>query len=96
MTASKIADFLILNPQCPRALITCVAGTNNHLARLAKMYGVVTPAQTRAMELQLMLESASPETIFDEGLHQFLTRFIGLTADIALNIHETYLSGDMR
>jgi len=96
LTASKIADFLILNPQCPRALITCVAGTNNHLARLAKMYGVVTPAQTRAMELQLMLESASPETIFDEGLHQFLTRFIGLTADIALNIHETYLSGDMR
>ncbi|MBC7675526.1 MAG: alpha-E domain-containing protein, partial [Rhodoferax sp.] len=26
VTAGKIAHFLILNPQCPRALITCVAG----------------------------------------------------------------------
>ena len=96
LTAAKIADFLILNPQCPRALITCVAGTNNHLSRLAKLYGATTPAQTRAVELQAMLESASPSLIFEEGLHEFLTRFIGLTADIALNIHETYLSGDMR
>ena len=36
VTAAKIAHFLILNPQCPRSLITCVAGMNNHLDRLAK------------------------------------------------------------
>ena len=96
LTASKIADFLILNPQCPRALITCVAGTNNHLSRLAKMYATVTPAQTRATELLFMLEESTPSAIFEEGMHEFLTRFIGLTADIAHSIHETYLSGDMR
>jgi uncharacterized alpha-E superfamily protein len=95
ITASKIADFLILNPQCPRALITCVAGANNHLARLAKRYGAETGAQTRAAELLAMLENATPVGIFDEGLHEFLSRFIGLTADLAVAIHDVYLSGDM-
>jgi uncharacterized alpha-E superfamily protein len=36
VTAAKIAHFLILNPQCPRSLITCVGGLTNHLDRLAK------------------------------------------------------------
>ena len=96
ITAAKIADFLILNPQCPRALITCVAGATNHLTRLASLYGQPSLAQSRATELQTMLAKATPETIFDEGLHEFLTRFIRLTADLAQTIHDTYLSGDMR
>ncbi len=95
ITAAKIAHFLILNPQCPRALITCVAGSNNHLTRLAKLYGRPSQAETRAAALQSMLDAATPETIFDEGLHGFLTRFIGLTADLAQTINDTYLSGDM-
>jgi uncharacterized alpha-E superfamily protein len=61
ITAGKIADFLILNPQCPRALITCVAGANNHLTRIAKFYGATTAAQARATELQFMLETATPD-----------------------------------
>ncbi len=96
ITAAKIADFLILNPQCPRSLITCVTGANNHLARLAKLYGGTSKAQTQAAELQAMVESETPDQIFDEGMHEFLGRFIGLTADLAVTINENYLSGDMR
>ncbi len=96
ITAHKIAHFLILNPECPRSLITCIAGANNHLARLAKLYGTTTDAQTRAATLLAMIEASSPERVFEEGLHEFLTRFIGLTAELALTIHDTYLSGDMR
>jgi uncharacterized alpha-E superfamily protein len=95
ITAAKIAHFLILNPQCPRSLITCVAGANNHLSRVAKLYGQSSQAQTRATALLTLLEQSTPETIFDEGLHDFLTRFIGLTADLAVSINDTYLSGDM-
>jgi uncharacterized alpha-E superfamily protein len=95
ITAAKIAHFLILNPQCPRSLITCVAGANNHLSRVATLYGRAAQPQTRAAALLTMLEHATPETIFDEGLHDFLTRFIGLTADLAHSINDTYLSGDM-
>ncbi len=95
ITAAKIAHFLILNPQCPRSLITCVAGANNHLSRVAKLYGQSSQAQTRATALLTLLEQSTPETIFDEGLHDFLSRFIGLTADLAVSINDTYLSGDM-
>lgn len=96
VTAAKIADFLILNPQCPRSLITCVAGMNNHLGRLAKAYGRGTVAQDKASALQAALEASSPEAIFDEGLHEFLSRFIRETADLGRTIHESYLSGDVR
>ncbi len=95
VTAAKIAHFLILNPQCPRSLITCVTGANNHLSRIAKLYGRPTEVQTRAAAVQDMLESETPERIFEEGLHEFLSRFIRQTADLAGVIRDTYLSGDM-
>ena len=96
VTAHKIAHFLILNPQCPRSLITCVAGMNNHLGRLAKAYGVDNEVQAKAQDMLARLESATPEGIFDEGLHEFLTRFIQETAELAVQVNDSYLSGDMR
>ena len=96
VTAQKIADFLILNPQGPRSLITCVAGVNNHLSRVAKLYGRQTAAQEAAASLQAGLEAETPERIFEEGLHEFLSRFIRQSADVAALVVETYLSGDMR
>ncbi|MGB8812848.1 MAG: alpha-E domain-containing protein [Paracoccaceae bacterium] len=96
VTAGKIAHFLILNPQCPRSLITCVAGMNNHLGRLNKLYRRETEAHARAAKLQFELEALTVETIFEEGLHEFLSRFIRETATLGQAIHEGYLSGDMR
>ena len=95
VTAGKIAHFLILNPQCPRSLITCVSGMNNHLGRLAKLYDSPTALQSRVAALQASLEADSVDRIFDEGLHEFLSRFIRETADLAASVHDTYLSGDM-
>ena len=95
ITSAKIAHFLILNPQCPRSLITCVAGMNNHMARLAKAYGRETAAQAAAAQLLQDLESQSAERIFDEGLHEYLTRFINEAASLGAVIRDSYLSGDM-
>lgn len=95
VTAAKIAHFLILNPQCPRSLITCVAGLNNHLMRLAKAYGRETPAQAASAHLLAGLEGLTTDHIFDEGLHEFLTRFITESAALGGVIHDSYLSGDM-
>ena len=96
ITSGKIAHFLILNPQCPRSLITCMAGVNNHLTRLAKLYGRETEAQSVAARLLHHLENQSTEQIFEEGLHEFLTRFIGAAAGLGAIIHNSYLSGDMQ
>lgn len=96
VTAMKIADFLIRNPQSPRSLATCSAGLVNHLGRLAKAYGRETEAQEKARRLAAGIETASVEAIFDEGLHEFLTRYIADAATLANAIHSSYLSGEMR
>ena len=96
VTAGKIAHFLILNPQCPRALITCVAGITNHLGRVAKLYGRETEAQARAAALMAELDAQNVDKIFDEGLHEFLSRFIRESASLAAVVRETYLTGDVR
>jgi uncharacterized alpha-E superfamily protein len=96
VTAAKIAHFLILNPQCPRSLITCAEGISAHLDRLAKAYGATTDAQARARGMVDALRVTRTDDIFDEGLHDFLSRFIRETAALGSLVHETYLSGDMR
>lgn len=96
ITSAKIAHFLILNPQCPRSLITCVAGMNNHMARLSKHYGRETEATGAAARLMAELEQATTDRIFDEGLHEFLTRFINQTTHLGNIIHNSYLSGDIQ
>lgn len=94
VTAAKIAHFLILNRQSPRSLITCVDGLSSHLERIAKAYGTCTPAQEAARALREGLEALTVEDIFDEGLHEFLSRFIGVNADMGALVRNTYLDGD--
>lgn len=96
VTAVKIADFLIRNPQSPRSLATCTAGLTNHLGRLAKAYGRETEAQLKAQNLASGIETATVDAIFEEGLHEFLTRYIAEAAGLANAIHDAYLSGEMR
>lgn len=96
VTAAKIAHFLILNPQCPRALITCVQGLNTHLDRLTKAYRRTSTAQAQARVALAGLTETRVDDVFEEGLHEFLTRFITDMAGVGLAVHETYLSGDAR
>lgn len=96
VTAAKIADFLILNRQCPRSLLTSITGVAYHLDRIAVAYGRLTPAQDGADALRDELDALTVERIFDEGMHEFLTRFIRRAATLSAVVNETYLSGEMR
>jgi uncharacterized alpha-E superfamily protein len=96
VTARKIAHFLILNLQCPRSLIACVDGLNTHLDRLARGYGRQTDAQAKARMVLADLADGTVDGVFEEGMHEFLTRFIGEIATVAALVHEGYLSGDVR
>lgn len=96
VTAAKIAHFLVLNPQCPRSLITCAQGANAHLDRLARMYGRSTVAQTRARGMLGELSELTVEDVFEEGLHEFLSRVILQVQGLGGSIYESYLSGDVR
>ena len=96
VTAAKIAHFLILNRQSPRSLLTSVQGACDHLDRLARRYGRTTRAQTQARAMLAGLAELSIDEVFDEGLHEFLTRFIGDISDLGGAVFDTYLSGDLR
>lgn len=96
ITAKKIADFLILNAQCPRSLTSCIDGICTHLNRLERAYGRATRAQEVALRLATELEVLSVEEIIEEGLHEFLSRFILDAANLSGVIFESYLSGDVR
>ncbi|RUS63239.1 alpha-E domain-containing protein [Pseudorhodobacter sp. E13] len=96
VTAQKIGHFLILNPQCPRSLITCADGMVAHLERLDRGSRKKSTARSQARSLLAELAETKVEEIFDEGLHEFLTRFIQETGKLAHEIHESYLSGDIR
>lgn len=96
VTAGKIAHFLILNTQCPRSLITCAEGMMTHLERLARGYHRRTAAQEAARNLLSKLAELRVEDIFDEGLHEFLTRFIREVGELGAVVHDSYLHGDVR
>lgn len=96
VTPAKIADFLILNRSAPRSLITCAEEACYHLDRLARGYGKTTNAQSRARAIVAYLSETSVEDIFEEGLHEFLSRTIREIRDLSDVISDVYLSGEMR
>ncbi len=96
ITPAKIADLLILNRKSPRSLITSIEDVMNHLDRLARGYGRSTEAQSKVRALVGELCELSVEDIFEEGLHEFLTRMIIGVREISELVHEIYLSGDVQ
>ncbi|NND19165.1 MAG: alpha-E domain-containing protein [Silicimonas sp.] len=96
VTARKIADFLILNRKSPRSLITCAEEANWHLERLARAYAKTNEAQTQVRGILAYLSELTVDDIFDEGLHEFLTRTIGEIGSLSNTISEVYLSGEAR
>ncbi|MEM6823742.1 MAG: alpha-E domain-containing protein [Pseudomonadota bacterium] len=96
MTPAKITDFLILNRKSPRSLITSAEDVMEHLDRLSRGYGRSTEAQTRIRALVGELCELGIEDVFDEGLHEFLTRIIAEVRALSGLIHDIYLSGEAR
>ncbi|PKP70862.1 MAG: hypothetical protein CVT82_05195 [Alphaproteobacteria bacterium HGW-Alphaproteobacteria-4] len=96
ITAGKIAHFLILNRQSPRSLVTATGAAVTHLDGLARAYGRAGPVQTRARALHEALEKTTVEEVFEEGLHEFLTRFVRDVSGLAVMVQASYLSGEAR
>lgn len=96
VTPRKIADFLILNRKAPRSLITCAEEANWHLNRLARAYGKTTRVHTQSRNLLAYLAELTVDDIFEEGLHEFLTRTISEIAALSNTITDVYLSGETR
>jgi uncharacterized alpha-E superfamily protein len=71
-----IARFLILDRRFPRSLAFCYAKMRSNLSSLAKEYGEQTKVQELLYNADDKLGVTTIEAIIDNGLHEFLTRFL--------------------
>lgn len=73
---TNIADFLILNRRMPRSLAYCYRMISESLTFLADDYGERHACHETVEQTTAKLRSGTIGSIFDGGLHEFLSDFI--------------------
>ncbi len=86
-----VADLLILKPDMPRSLIACYENIVRWLDLLGRLYGRQGKAQRHARAMLAKLESADLNSIFQNGLHEFIESFIAENDKLDLVMAEQYL-----
>jgi len=90
MDPRGIAEFLILDQRFPRSLRFCFEKIRSNMAGLAREYGHETAAHELLREAGARLHQATIDSIFEEGLHEFLTDFVAGTLRISNAIATDY------
>ncbi len=90
MTPSSIADFLILDSRFPRSLSFCSRILGENLGYLAKDYGTRHDCHDMIDAQRDRLRQQSITTIFDYGLHQFITDFIRENNALGMQIEHDF------
>jgi len=85
------ADLLILRPEMPRSLISCYESIVRHLDHLARAHGRQGAAQRQARGVYGKLQNSTMETVFQNGLHEFVNGFITDNNQLGTLISEQYL-----
>lgn len=86
-----VADFLILRPEQPRALISAYGNLDHVLDTLAERYGRQGPSQRKVRATFAGLQNLDIEPLFQQGLHEFLEQFIADNDALGDAISEQYL-----
>jgi uncharacterized alpha-E superfamily protein len=88
-----IAEFLILRPEMPRSLLSCFDQIMRNLDLVAEAYGGKRGECHRlAGEMYAKLRYGRIESIFQAGLHEFLTDFIDRSSVLGSEISSLYLT----
>jgi uncharacterized alpha-E superfamily protein len=86
-----VADLLIFNRQMPRSLASCYENISRFLDALADAYGRQGPSQRMARKIMGSLTNRKVNDIYEVGLHEFITDFIGENNRLGATISEQYL-----
>jgi len=70
-----VADLLILRPRCRAPLTSCYENIVRHLDSLGMSHGRQGASQRHARAMLGRLENEKIESIFQSGLHEFITAF---------------------
>jgi uncharacterized alpha-E superfamily protein len=88
-----VAELLILKPEMPRSLAYCYHELTQNLDRIANAYGGVRgECHRQAGRIDAYLRYGKIDQILDQGLHEFLTRFIEDTDALGQEITSQYLT----
>lgn len=90
ITPMAIADFLIFDERMPRSLKFSMAKIRGNLRQLEREYGTTPSCHALADSLDARLREGAIAQVFDEGLHEFLTEFLGDIAQLGHEIETDY------
>ncbi|PUB11578.1 alpha-E domain-containing protein [Yoonia sediminilitoris] len=90
MTSANIAEFLILDARFPRSLAFCAKSALENLDYLAKDYGARSPCHDMAQALRQKQRDRDIASIFDYGLHEYISDFIKENNALGLQIELDY------
>jgi len=90
ITPINVAEFLILHPQMPRSLMFCTQKIMGNLGYLERDYGAENQSCRMAKTYHQTLEDSNIEDIFENGLHEFVGRFLIDNGALAMQIDQDY------
>jgi uncharacterized alpha-E superfamily protein len=85
-----IADFLIFDTRMPRSLAFSVGKIATNLTYLEQAYGTRHPCHDQIDALAARLGQGSIARVFEDGLHEFITDFLGDIAKLGQRIEADY------
>lgn len=88
--ASNIASFLILDRRLPRSLSYCSSQIVENLRYLCEDYGESSESLAQAEHLEARIKGRDINSIFDEGLHEFLGSVIVELGAVGGQIEQDY------
>ena len=88
--ARRIVEFLVLDQSFPRSLAFCHAALREHLVALARLHGSEGECNVLMRDADTSIAELTVESIFDQGLHEYLIGFMARNAAIGNAIAEDY------
>ena len=92
VTATKIADFLVLNSDCPKSLSLCIQNIVKHLTNLTCSPEKVNKIYNTLKDLNTKIQEEKIESIVDFGLHEFVTQFINKISSVDSDIQKEFFN----
>ena len=92
VTSTKIADFLVLNSDCPRSLSFCIQNIVKHLTNLTCSPEKVNKIYNTLKDLNIKIQEEKIESIVDFGLHEFVTQFINKISSVDSDIQKEFFN----
>lgn len=89
-TPLGIADFLILDRRMPRSLAFCFGQIGEHLGHLEAAYGSRQDSQVLADEVCQRFKDSTINSIFQDGLHEFLGEFLEANTRLSNHIEQDF------